>query len=159
MILLKITAIKTWKMLQDAELTNLEAQLRAARFSSQKEYETLQQALLDYTTLVNEYRRLKSDYEEERESREKYRKLAKGQERNPFVLVLVDGDITSSMMICFKLTQKVATGLRNYYPGQCRTIYTNLDSTLINAASWCGYTPIYMHSLSHSAGSDLLVKE
>jgi len=79
-------------MLQDSELTKLEAQLRAARLSSQKEHESLQKILQNYTTLVDDYRRLKSDYEEERESREKYKKVAKGQERNPFVLVLIDGD-------------------------------------------------------------------
>lgn len=35
---------------------------------------------------------MKSDYEEERDSRERYKQMARGQERNPFVLVLVDGD-------------------------------------------------------------------
>lgn len=45
-----------------------------------------------YRELLDHYRRLKSDYEEEKESREKYKRLARGQERNPFVLVLVDGD-------------------------------------------------------------------
>ncbi|KAF1815004.1 hypothetical protein P152DRAFT_471654 [Eremomyces bilateralis CBS 781.70] len=45
-----------------------------------------------YRELLDNYRRLKSDYEEEKESREKYKRLARGQERNPFVLVLVDGD-------------------------------------------------------------------
>ncbi|QPC70700.1 hypothetical protein HYE68_001452 [Fusarium pseudograminearum] len=49
--------------------------------------------LLDqYTVLIEDYRRLKSDYEEEREGRERYKQLARGQERNPFALVVVDGD-------------------------------------------------------------------
>ncbi|KAM0233863.1 hypothetical protein ACHAPO_006730 [Fusarium lateritium] len=49
--------------------------------------------LLDqYSVLIEDYRRLKSDYEEEREGRERYKQLARGQERNPFALVVVDGD-------------------------------------------------------------------
>ncbi|EEU38530.1 uncharacterized protein NECHADRAFT_88437 [Fusarium vanettenii 77-13-4] len=42
--------------------------------------------------LIEDYRRLKSDYEEEREGRERYKQLARGQERNPFALVVIDGD-------------------------------------------------------------------
>ncbi|KAI0484061.1 hypothetical protein GGR56DRAFT_612157 [Xylariaceae sp. FL0804] len=50
-------------------------------------------AILDgYSDLLASYRRLKSDFEEEREGRERYKQMARGQERNPFVLVLVDGD-------------------------------------------------------------------
>lgn len=49
--------------------------------------------LLDqYAVLIEDYKRLKSDYEEEREGRERYKQLARGQERNPFALVVVDGD-------------------------------------------------------------------
>ncbi|KAF5668368.1 hypothetical protein FHETE_5304 [Fusarium heterosporum] len=49
--------------------------------------------LLDqYAVLIDDYKRLKSDYEEEREGRERYKQLARGQERNPFALVVVDGD-------------------------------------------------------------------
>ncbi|KAJ2897008.1 uncharacterized protein MKZ38_005041 [Zalerion maritima] len=54
--------------------------------------DALSSILDQYSALIDDYRRLKSDYEEERESREKYKQMAKGQERNPFVLVLVDGD-------------------------------------------------------------------
>lgn len=45
-----------------------------------------------YEHIIEDYRRLKSDYEEVREAREKYKKLAKDQDKNPFVLMLVDGD-------------------------------------------------------------------
>jgi hypothetical protein len=48
--------------------------------------------LNQYAVLIDDYKRLKSDYEEEREAREKYKQMAKDQERNPFVLFLVDGD-------------------------------------------------------------------
>lgn len=45
-----------------------------------------------YEHIIEDYRRLKSDYEEVREAREKYKKLSKDQDKNPFVLMLVDGD-------------------------------------------------------------------
>jgi hypothetical protein len=45
-----------------------------------------------YAKLIENYHTLLSDYEEEKVSREKYKKLARGQERNPFVLVLIDAD-------------------------------------------------------------------
>jgi hypothetical protein len=51
-----------------------------------------QALLLRYDALLEAYRRLRSDFEEEREARERYKKLARGQEKNPFVLVLVDLD-------------------------------------------------------------------
>jgi hypothetical protein len=52
----------------------------------------LNEILDQYAVLIEDYRRLKSDYEEEREGRERYKQLARGQERNPFALVVVDGD-------------------------------------------------------------------
>ncbi|RGP77187.1 hypothetical protein FLONG3_4702 [Fusarium longipes] len=53
---------------------------------------TLNELLDQYAVLIEDYKRLKSDYEEEREGRERYKQLARGQERNPFALVVVDGD-------------------------------------------------------------------
>ncbi|KAF1986582.1 hypothetical protein K402DRAFT_454224 [Aulographum hederae CBS 113979] len=79
-------------MLSDAELDRSEGQVHAIRGSSQKEHELLQNVLQQHESLLSAYRLLKSDFEEEKESREKYKKLARGQDRNPFVLVLVDGD-------------------------------------------------------------------
>ncbi|KAL9562268.1 hypothetical protein ACKAV7_013351 [Fusarium commune] len=52
----------------------------------------LNDILDQYAVLIEDYKRLKSDYEEEREGRERYKQLARGQERNPFALVVVDGD-------------------------------------------------------------------
>ncbi|KAL2163262.1 hypothetical protein VTH06DRAFT_5318 [Thermothelomyces fergusii] len=74
-------------MLNDQEIEQAAAQL--AEFKSSG---TLARLLDQYSILIEEYKRLKSDYEEEREAREKYKQMAKGQERNPFVLVLIDGD-------------------------------------------------------------------
>ncbi|KAH8761644.1 hypothetical protein F5883DRAFT_606021 [Diaporthe sp. PMI_573] len=54
--------------------------------------DTLNDILARYETLLSDYKRLKSDYEEEREAREKWKQEAKGHQRNPFVLVLVDAD-------------------------------------------------------------------
>ena len=63
----------------DAELEGLETQLGAFQKADQQHHQTLQNLLHDYQTLVESHRRLKSDYEEEKESREKYKKLARGQ--------------------------------------------------------------------------------
>ncbi|KAJ4389633.1 hypothetical protein N0V93_007105 [Gnomoniopsis smithogilvyi] len=74
-------------MLTDKEIDEASSQLTEYR-----QKDTLPNILNSYEALIENYRRLKSDYEEEREARERYKKQAKGQERNPFVLVLVDGD-------------------------------------------------------------------
>ena len=79
-------------MLNERELEQDAAQLDNFRQASSKHQETLSQTLEKYTTLMENYKRLRSDYEEERDARERYKQMAKGQERNPFVLVLVDGD-------------------------------------------------------------------
>lgn len=74
-------------MLSDGDIDRDAGQLAAYRNN-----DTLSEILDKYSTLIQEYRRLKSDYEEERDAREKYKQVAKSQERNPFVLVLIDGD-------------------------------------------------------------------
>lgn len=79
-------------MLSDNELAETSAQLQDFHVASTKQQATLAEVLEKYGTLIESYKRLKSDYEEERDSRERYKQMARGQERNPFVLVLVDGD-------------------------------------------------------------------
>jgi hypothetical protein len=79
-------------MLSETELAETSLQLQDFQLASTKQQETLAEVLEKYGTLIENYKRLKSDYEEERDSRERYKQLARGQERNPFVLVLVDGD-------------------------------------------------------------------
>ncbi|EQK98566.1 hypothetical protein G6O67_002828 [Ophiocordyceps sinensis] len=79
-------------MLSDTDIEQAASQLAAYRSQN-----VLPQLLETYELLISDYRRLKSDYEEERDAREKYKQMAKGQDRsqernNPFVLVLVDGD-------------------------------------------------------------------
>lgn len=74
-------------MLDDREIDAAVNQLAAYRKD-----DTLNDILARYETLLGDYKRLKSDYEEEREAREKWKQQARGQERNPFVLVLVDAD-------------------------------------------------------------------
>lgn len=73
-------------------LTDKEIEEAAQRVTSFRQSDPLTGILDGYELLLQSYRRLKSDYEEERESRERYKQLARGQERNPFVLVLVDAD-------------------------------------------------------------------
>ncbi|KAH7028047.1 uncharacterized protein B0I36DRAFT_328511 [Microdochium trichocladiopsis] len=74
-------------MLSDQAIDDATAALEAFRRS-----DALAKLLDDYSSLLDDYKRLKSDYEEEREGRERYKQLARSQERNPFALVLVDGD-------------------------------------------------------------------
>ncbi|KAK0347849.1 hypothetical protein LTR59_005745 [Friedmanniomyces endolithicus] len=79
-------------MLTDKELDASSVQLEALRLISTQQQVSLSQVLGKSEALVEDYRNLKSDYEEARDSRERYKQMARGQERNPFVLVLVDGD-------------------------------------------------------------------
>ena len=79
-------------MLAETEIQALDADLASVVRQNDQHHDTLQRLLQRFHLLLDDYNRLKSDYEEEKESREKYKKLARGQERNPFVLVLIDGD-------------------------------------------------------------------
>ncbi|KAF2836674.1 hypothetical protein M501DRAFT_1018561 [Patellaria atrata CBS 101060] len=79
-------------MLPDSEIDGLDAKLVALRHASSQQQDILQEFFQKYEELMKDYRQVRSDLEEEKESREKYKRLAKGSERNPFVLVLVDGD-------------------------------------------------------------------
>ncbi|KAK7735678.1 hypothetical protein SLS53_007419 [Cytospora paraplurivora] len=74
-------------MLSDKDIDAAAQQLADYRNS-----DALSDILTKYETLLGDYKRLKSDYEEEREARERWKQQARGQERNPFVLVLVDAD-------------------------------------------------------------------
>ncbi|KAI5456155.1 hypothetical protein BGZ63DRAFT_417962 [Mariannaea sp. PMI_226] len=64
----------------------------AEQLAEYKKDDTLSEILDRYSALIQDYKRLKSDYEEEREGRERYKQMARGQERNPFALVVIDGD-------------------------------------------------------------------
>ncbi|KAF4980559.1 hypothetical protein FZEAL_3454 [Fusarium zealandicum] len=64
----------------------------ADKLAEYRQNDTLSEILDQYAVLIDNYRRLKSDYEEEREGRERYKQLARGHQRNPFVLVVIDGD-------------------------------------------------------------------
>lgn len=73
-------------------LSEPDIQRAASQLAEFRDSNTLPDILSCYAGLIEDYRRLRSDYEEERDAREKYKQMARGQERNPFVLVLVDGD-------------------------------------------------------------------
>ncbi|EME86585.1 uncharacterized protein MYCFIDRAFT_97817, partial [Pseudocercospora fijiensis CIRAD86] len=79
-------------MLSELQLDEAAVQLRSFQAESEAHLKSQVEILQRYGQLMEDYKRLRSDYEEERESREKYKQLAKGQERNPFVLFLIDGD-------------------------------------------------------------------
>lgn len=74
-------------MLSDKDIDEAAHQL-----ANYRQNDTLTEILNGYEQLLERYKRLRSDYEEERDARERYKQLARGQERNPFILVLVDAD-------------------------------------------------------------------
>ncbi|KAI3341406.1 hypothetical protein F4824DRAFT_448796 [Ustulina deusta] len=74
-------------LLTDREIDDAADKLAAFRARSEEE-----DFLQRYADLLIRYRQLKSDYEEEKVGRERYKQLARNQERKPFVLVIVDGD-------------------------------------------------------------------
>ncbi|PYI09223.1 C-x8-C-x5-C-x3-H type zinc finger protein [Aspergillus sclerotiicarbonarius CBS 121057] len=79
-------------MLGDAEIHALDGSLGSIIQQNHQHHTDLQNLLDKFRQLLDSYNNLKSDYEEEKEAREKYKRMARGQERNPFVLVLIDGD-------------------------------------------------------------------
>jgi len=142
-------------MLGDNELAETSAQLENLRLTNTKHQETLAEVLGKYGALIQSYKRLKSDYEEERESRERYKQLARGQERNPFVLVLVDGDgyifdddlvstgAEGGQRAAQLLNQSVMASLRARGLEHCRImvrVYTNLVglSKVLSKIKLCG---------------------
>lgn len=65
--------------------SNMQQELR----TEAQQYRKNQDDVLEkYCQLIEDYKRLESDYEEQRDSRGRYKQLAKGQEHNPYVLVL-----------------------------------------------------------------------
>lgn len=74
-------------LLTDKEIDDAVNKLAAFRARSAEE-----DFLQRYADLLTSYKQLKSDYEEEKVNRERYKQLARNQERKPFVLVVVDGD-------------------------------------------------------------------
>lgn len=126
----------------DRELEQAAAQLAEFRMSSEQQHTTLSEVLTKYATLMEDYKRLRSDYEEERDSRERYKQMARGQERNPFVLVLIDGDgyvfdddlvsngIDGGQQAATLLNNAIKSSLRNHGLDHCRIIvriYANLS--------------------------------
>ncbi|TGJ87091.1 hypothetical protein E0Z10_g1659 [Xylaria hypoxylon] len=74
-------------ILTDREIDDAADKLAAFRTRNAEE-----DFLQRYADLLTGYKQLKSDYEEEKVGRERYKQLARNHERNPFVLVIVDGD-------------------------------------------------------------------
>ncbi|PYH94405.1 C-x8-C-x5-C-x3-H type zinc finger protein [Aspergillus ellipticus CBS 707.79] len=79
-------------MLADADINALGTDLGAVVLQNQQHHDNVHSLLEKFRLLLESYNDLKSDYEEEKEAREKYKRMARGQDRNPFVLVLIDGD-------------------------------------------------------------------
>ncbi|KAI0016617.1 hypothetical protein F4780DRAFT_758443 [Xylariomycetidae sp. FL0641] len=137
-------------MLSEKELEDAAHQLADFRHNN-----ALSTILERYSDLLANYKRLKSDYEEEREGRERYKQLARGQERNPFVLVLVDGDgyIFDEEMVAAgaeggsraaqRLNEAIKSNLRKKGLEDCEIVirvYANLVglSKALSKAGLCG---------------------
>lgn len=142
-------------MLGDNDLAATGLRLQHFRSANAKHQGTLSEVLEKYGRLIEDYKRLKSDYEEERDSRERYKQMARGQERNPFVLVLVDGDgyifdddLVSSgaeggQRAAHLLNKAVLASLRTRGLEDCRImvrVYTNLVglSKALSRLKLCG---------------------
>lgn len=79
-------------MPDERELNDALGKLRTFEDVSKEQQTSLSGILQGYHTFIEDFRRLKSDYEEERDAREKYKQMARGSERAAFILVLIDGD-------------------------------------------------------------------
>lgn len=66
-------------MLAETDIQALDASLASVVRQNEQHHDNLQNLLQRFHLLLDDYNRLKSDYEEEKESREKYKKLARGQ--------------------------------------------------------------------------------
>ena len=138
-------------MPSDQEMERTTAQLAGFRAENTKHQATLTDMLDKYATLIEDYKRLQSDFEEARDSRERYKQMARGQDRNPFVLVLVDGDgyifddeliasgAEGGQRAAHLLNQAVQDSLRSRGLDHCRVmvrVYANLTG-LSKALSKC----------------------
>ncbi|KJX97294.1 C-x8-C-x5-C-x3-H type zinc finger protein [Zymoseptoria brevis] len=142
-------------MLNDADIDAASRQLEQLKLSGEEYHKTQTEVWEKYASLMENYRRLKSDYEEERDAREKYKQLARGQEKNPFVLVLIDGDgfifdddlvragAEGGSRAAQVLNDAIGTKLRAQGLDHCRVmvrIYANLVglSKVLSRSKLCG---------------------
>jgi hypothetical protein len=65
-------------MLAETDLNKLERQLTDFNLATKARQDALDELTLTYGKLVEDYRTLRSDYDEEKECHEKYKKLARG---------------------------------------------------------------------------------
>lgn len=68
-------------MLGDAEIHALDSNLSSIVQQNQQHHADVQNLLDKFRQLLDNYNNLKSDYEEEKEAREKYKRMARGQVR------------------------------------------------------------------------------
>lgn len=66
-------------MLRDADIQALDSHVGSIIQDNEQHHERVQGLLERFQLLLDSYNQLRSDYEEERENREKYKKLARGQ--------------------------------------------------------------------------------
>jgi len=125
-------------MLAESELNRLERQLTDFNLATKARQDALDELTLTYGKLLEDYRVLRSDYEEEKESREKYKKLARGQDRNPFVLVLIDADgyvLSHQHFIFRRLMLSFTEHAINSMPFRSNVNYSSVSCSVILTSS------------------------
>lgn len=76
-------------MRRDDDIQALGSDLTSIVHDNQQHHDNLQGLLQRFQGLLESYYRLKSDYEEEKEAREKYKKMARGQVCSSLTLVVL----------------------------------------------------------------------
>lgn len=74
-----LSSLPKTKMLADADINALDSHLGTIVRENQQHHDNLQNLLSKFQELLESYNNLKSDYEEEKEGRERYKRLARGQ--------------------------------------------------------------------------------
>ncbi|KOC10822.1 hypothetical protein AFLA70_137g002681 [Aspergillus flavus AF70] len=125
-------------MLGDAEIQALDDHLGNVLRENQQHHENIQGLLQQFHLLLDNYNRLKSDYEEEKEAREKYKKLARGQFKDHLVKAGAEGGMKAAQLLNDSIKELLNDQLGSQ-ADQCRVmvrIYSNilgLSKTLARA--------------------------
>jgi len=103
-------------MVSEQDIDRLERRLTEFHSTNDAHHSEVNNMVVAFNKLLIEHRQLLSDYEEEKESRERYKRQARSQTGVPFVTVLIDGDaylvsftylsfIRSYTTLAWKMTQ------------------------------------------------------
>ncbi|OJJ99112.1 hypothetical protein ASPACDRAFT_29631 [Aspergillus aculeatus ATCC 16872] len=115
-------------MLADADITALDSHLGTIVRENQQHHDNLQNLLSKFQELLESYNSLKSDYEEEKAGRERYKRLARGQFKEHLIKAGSDGGITAARLMHDSIRDLLHDRLGSH-ADQCRImvrIYANV---------------------------------